>query len=117
MRIAWTGPVPGEGSGAAYLATQLLGGLIEAGHEVDAFLVGRDADVAPRLRHRSGLTLVCQPTAWDWGRWYSRTPVAAFLTGQIARGRAQLRLRQRLVTRHLARPYDVLYQFSQPEAM
>jgi glycosyltransferase involved in cell wall biosynthesis len=117
MRIAWCGPLPEDGSGAAYLGTQLLDVLVDAGHQVDAFLVGDRANVAAVLRDRPGLDLVCRPAAWDWDRWYSRTPLAAFVTGQLARGAAQLHLRRTLAARHRTHPYDVLYQFSQPEAM
>jgi glycosyltransferase involved in cell wall biosynthesis len=117
MRIAWCGPLPDHGSGTGYLATQVLTGLVDAGHQVDAFLVGGTGDVPAGLHDRPGLELVCEPARWDWDRWYSRTPLAAFVTGQLARVRAQRVLRRRLARRHHACRYDVLYQFSQPEAM
>jgi glycosyltransferase involved in cell wall biosynthesis len=117
MRIAWCGPLPDDGHGMAYLATQVLRGLVDEGHQVDAYLVGRPDEVAPGLRNGSRPVLVCQPPRWQWDRWYSRRPLAAFVTGNLARGRAQLALRAQLARRHGYRPYEVLYQFSQPEAM
>jgi glycosyltransferase involved in cell wall biosynthesis len=116
MRIAWCGPLPDEGHGMAYLSTLVLHGLVDSGHQVDAFLVGRPDEVAASL-HRPGLTLVCRPPNWEWDRWYSRQPLVAFVTGNLARGRAQIALRRDLAARHATAPYDVLYQFSQPEAM
>jgi glycosyltransferase involved in cell wall biosynthesis len=117
MRIAWCGPVPDDGHGTGYLSTQVLHGLVDEGHLVDAFVVGSPDQVAESLRARTGLTLVCRPPHWQWNRWYSRTPLAAFVTGQLANSRAQVELRTRLAAAHRVHPYDVLYRFSQPEAM
>jgi glycosyltransferase involved in cell wall biosynthesis len=42
--------------------------------------------------------------------------VGAFATGLYARGRASLRLRQEITSRHQREPYDLVYQFSSIES-
>ncbi len=115
MRIAWLGPVPAGHSSVAYAETLLLGEIVAAGLEVDCYLAG-EVDTPPQSLTDDGrLRFFCEPVDWDWGRWYSRTPLSAFVTGQAARARAQRRLGPLLLREHAARPYDVLLQFSQIE--
>jgi glycosyltransferase involved in cell wall biosynthesis len=115
VRIAWIGPTPTTDGGVAYVATQLIGELARAGATVDCFL-GATADEIPEsLREVPGLRFVLRPTAWQWGRWYNRTPLLAFASGALFRLRAQWALAQSIAERHAAAPYDVLYQFSQSE--
>jgi glycosyltransferase involved in cell wall biosynthesis len=114
MRIAWLGPQPDLAGGVPYMATQMLAGLPSAGVSVDAYLA--TVDPLPDVLHAvPGLRIVEQSTGWTWGRWYSRVPVLALGTAQVARARAQARLVRRLVAMHRDRPYDLIYQFSQTE--
>jgi glycosyltransferase involved in cell wall biosynthesis len=115
LRIAWLGPAPSDGGGATYVGTQLLAELGRRGHEVHCFLTGTPGDVAPHLWDVPGLQFHFTATHWSWGRWYSRQPLLALLSGQLARARGQLKVTRTIVERHRERPYDVVYQFSQSE--
>lgn len=115
MRIAWLGPTPTEGGGAAFVGTQLLLELARRGVEVDCFIAGGPEDVSPSLEGVQGLRLFYSPKRWAWGRWYSRTPLVAFFSGHLARARAQVAITEMIVERHRRQPYDLVYQFSQSE--
>jgi glycosyltransferase involved in cell wall biosynthesis len=82
------------------------------GHEIDCFLPGQKRELSPRLTDEPNLTFVWGTNAWKWDRWYSRTKVAAFVSGLVARALALLRLRREIARRHQRRPYDLVYQFS-----
>lgn len=115
MRIAWLGPTPNEEGGAPYVGTLLLAELARAGAEIDCFLdVGPD-QIPPALIGIDGLRFVLRPTSWQWGRWYNRSPLMAFVSGKLFRLRAQFELARALAERHARSPYDVVYQFSQSE--
>jgi glycosyltransferase involved in cell wall biosynthesis len=115
-RIAWVGPTPTDGGGATFVGTQLLLELARAGVAVDCFIAGQpDDDISPSLRDVEGLEFIFVPKRWSWGRWYSRTPLMAFFSGHLARGRAQSALADEIATRHAQKPYDLVYQFSQSE--
>jgi glycosyltransferase involved in cell wall biosynthesis len=117
VRIAWTGPRPGSGGGVRGVARQLIEGLLEAGHEVDCYLTGTQAELPPALQDRSGLHVEWLTTPWRWDRWYSRTRTSAFVTGLAARAVAFSVLGRRLCAAHARRPYDVVYQFSRIELL
>lgn len=112
MRIAWTGATPADSGGVPYVATQLLLALARRGVEIDCYVGGNDALPAAV---EAAVDAVREPVRWEWDRWYSRRPLAAFVTGQAARARAQRRMADRLAARHAERPYDLVYQFSQIE--
>lgn len=113
-RIAWQGPVSGDG-GVAYVGLQLVQGLRRRGVAVDCYMTGDSEDVPEALREDNGVRLYCCPTYWEWQRWYSRNPLSAFITGQTARGIAQHRLARTMAEQHGRQPYDLLYQYSQIE--
>jgi glycosyltransferase involved in cell wall biosynthesis len=115
LRIAWIGPTPTDGGGATFVGTQLIRELGLAGVEVDCFIAGAAGDVSPSLESAPGVRLFYRPKRWSWGKWYSRTPLVAFLSGHLARARAQRRVVRDIVDEHQRRPYDVIYQFSQSE--
>lgn len=115
MRIAWIGPTPTADGGAPYVGTQLLLELARAGADVDCFLDVSANEIPEPLRQVPGLRFVLRPSAWRWGRWYNRTPLLAFASGALFRLRAQSKLAQSIAERHVAAPYDVVYQFSQIE--
>jgi glycosyltransferase involved in cell wall biosynthesis len=115
MRIAWKGPLAAEGGGVAYAGLQLVQGLRAAGVEIDCYLSIPLAKVPAVLREAAGIRLFCRPPRWEWDRWYSRTPMRAFVSDQVARGLAQRRLTKLIAEEHGRRPYDVLYQFSNIE--
>lgn len=117
MRVAWFGPNPDDDAGVPYVATQLLHQLGNLGLQIDCFLTCSTEELPPSLLDQPNLTFVCRPARWAWDRWYSRKPLAAFVTGQSMRAAAQLGLGRELGCRHAKRPYDVLYQFSQIEAV
>lgn len=115
MRIAWLGPTPNLEGGAPYVGTQLLRELVRAGAKVDCFLdVGPD-QIPPPLRGLDGLRFVLRPTSWQWDRWYNRTPMSAFVSGNMFRLHAHNELARSIAARHAAAPYDVVYQFSRNE--
>lgn len=115
MRVAWVGPTPSDDGGATFVGTQLLHELLDAGIEVDCFVTSPIEHVAPSLRARDELRIRVSAVAWEWDRWYSRTPMRASLSGRLARVRGQLRVADEIAAAHRERPYDVLYQFSQSE--
>jgi glycosyltransferase involved in cell wall biosynthesis len=115
MRIAWQGALGAGDGGVNYAALQVIQGLRSKGAKLDCYVAGSVSDVPPILREDPGVGLVNRPPRWAWDRWYSRNPLSAFITGQSARGIAQLELARLLAREHARRPYDVLYQFSQIE--
>lgn len=116
IRIAWVGSAPTLESGVNYMATQLLLGLSQAGVEVDCFLEIPPSSVPPALRHAPGLKFHSpRSSRWEWGRWYSRTPLTQFLSGQASRAVVQRRILQLVRREHAWRRYDFLYRFSQIE--
>ncbi len=109
------GPTPTDDGGVTFVGTQLLREMVAAGAEVDCFVTSPRELVAPSLVEGDGLSIVAAPIAWEWDRWYSRTPMGASLSGRLARVRGQAHLAELIAERHRARRYDVLYQFSQSE--
>jgi glycosyltransferase involved in cell wall biosynthesis len=116
FHIAWLGPAPGEDGGVAGVATELLAGLAARGHRIDAFFPSAGQPIPTRLRDEERVTFVWGTSEWRWDRWYSRTRIAAFLSGMVARGSASVRLRRRIMERHREDPFDVIYQFSSIES-
>jgi glycosyltransferase involved in cell wall biosynthesis len=64
-----------------------------------------------------GIHVVTRRSSWRWGRWYSRSPMTASITGMGARAVQQAWLASEISRRHAWRRYDVVYQFSQPELL
>jgi glycosyltransferase involved in cell wall biosynthesis len=112
LRIAWLGPGPGDDGGVAGVVTELLSGLVRQGHTIDCFLPGKKRPLSARLTDEANLTFVWGTNTWKWDRWYSRTKVAAFASGLVARALAAVRLRHEISRRHRNEPYDLVYQFS-----
>jgi glycosyltransferase involved in cell wall biosynthesis len=98
------------------VASELLLGLAELGHRIDCFFPSAGHPIPPELAEHENLTFVWGTSPWKWNKWYSRTRVGAFATGLYARGRASLRLRQEITSRHEREPYDLVYQFSSIES-
>ncbi|HWG09796.1 MAG TPA: glycosyltransferase family 4 protein [Solirubrobacteraceae bacterium] len=119
LRIAWlgAGPLQEESGGVPGVATELLYGLARLGHRVDCFLPGAEREVPARLAAEERLTFVWGTSRWRWNRWYSRTALARFVSGLLARSVASLRIRRVLARRHALEPYDVVYQFSSIETL
>jgi glycosyltransferase involved in cell wall biosynthesis len=115
LRIAWLGPVPGGEASARGAASELLLGLAERGHRIECFFPAASHALPPELAAHENLTFVWGTTTWQWNRWYSRGKLRAFISGLLARGQASLRLRREIMRRHLAEPYDLIYQFSSVE--
>jgi glycosyltransferase involved in cell wall biosynthesis len=119
LRIAWIGAGPGleETGGVAGVAAELLHGLAELGHRIDCFLPRSVRTLPPRLEQAEGITFIWGTSAWRWNRWYSRSPMTAFVSGLISRSVASLRLRREIARRHASEPFDVIYQFSNIETL
>ncbi len=119
LRIAWlgVGPAARESGGVPGVAAELLHGLAGLGHRIDCFSSGSAHELPPRLAGDENLTFVWGDSGWRWDRWYSRSKIAAFASGLLARGLGALRLRREVARRHRAEPYDLVYQFSSIETL
>lgn len=119
LRICWlgAGPIQHESGGVPGVATELLHGLCALGHRIDCFLPGAEREVPARLAAEPNLTFVWGTSRWRTNRWYSRTEASRFLTGLLARSLGSLRVRREVARRHARDPYDVVYQFSNIEAL
>lgn len=119
LRICWlgAGPIQQESGGVPGVATELLHGLSALGHRIDCFLPGAEREVPARLSAQPNLTFVWGTSNWRTNRWYSRTEATRFLTGLLARSFGSLRVRREVARRHAREPYDVVYQFSNIEAL
>lgn len=112
LRIAWIGPTPVRGAGAAGCAWAVVEGLSRRGCEIDCFLAG-DHDQIPReLWGLPGVRVVNVDTGWRFDRWYSNHAITKVLTGLAATAWGRRRLASLLVEQHRMLPYDVVYQFS-----
>jgi len=117
LRIAWLGPAPGEDGGVPGVTTELLHGLSGLGHQIDCYFPSSGQTIPARLLGNDNLSFNWGTSEWQWHRWYSRTRITAFASGMIARSLASVRLRQQIVRRHRAEPYDLIYQFSSIESL
>jgi glycosyltransferase involved in cell wall biosynthesis len=117
LRIAWLGGGPAEAGSAPGVVTELLDGLTSRGHEIDCFLPGTPRNIPERLRDRENLTFIGGTSSWRYDRWYSRTRIASFASGLLARALGSLRLRREIVRRHRQRPYDLVFQNQQIESL
>ena len=119
LRIAWigAGPGPNESGGVPGVASDLLLGLTGLGHHVDCYLPGTARSLPQRIVQADRLTFIWGTGNWRWDRWYSRTKIGTFLTGLLNRSVGSVRLRRGLARRHAIEPYDVIYQFSNIEAL
>ena len=83
--------------------------------EVDCYSPSVEEIVPERLRSQDGLRFFFQPLRYRSGRWYSRTKLSGFVSGQSERAFAQSLLADRIRREHARRPYDCVYQISQLE--
>jgi glycosyltransferase involved in cell wall biosynthesis len=120
LRIAWTGSavVPeAEDTASAALGRELLVQALERGVEVDLYHPGSRARIPEFLRRNPNLAIIGQPVKFEWDRWYSRVPVAAFVSGSAARILTQVKLARQLIANHRRRHYHAIFQFSQLELL
>ena len=117
LHIAWLGPVPTENGGVGEVATHLLAGLANLGHRIECFMPGSVSELPESLTGKPNLSFTGSPDRWQWNRWYSRSPLAAFATGLYSRGRAFIQLRRTIAERHAEDPFDLIYQFSNIETV
>jgi glycosyltransferase involved in cell wall biosynthesis len=117
LHIAWLGPAPGSGGGVPGVATDLMEGLAQRGHRIDAFFPSSGQPIPDRLQGRTDVSFHWGTSTWKWDRWYSRTRITAFLSGMVARALASLRLRREISDHHRSDPFDLLYQFSSIESL
>jgi glycosyltransferase involved in cell wall biosynthesis len=117
LRIAWLGAGPGETGGVPGVATELLCGLAARGHRIDCFLPGTGFKLPERLAAEERVKFVWGTSEWRWNRWYNRIKVGVFLSGLFTRALASVRLRREVTRRHAQEPYDLIYQFSNIEAL
>src|SRR6202035_3853411 len=117
LRIAWLGSSPLDTGGVPGVVEELLEGLAELGHEIDCFFPGSGEFVSARLVDRGNPTFIWGMSGWSWNRWYSRSGIAAFISGLISRAASSMRLRREITRRHRKRPYDVIFQNSTIESL
>jgi glycosyltransferase involved in cell wall biosynthesis len=114
LRIAFLGPSPSEAGGVPYATTVLLRGLAGVGVEVDLYTTA----CPPALASLPGITAMVEPVEHTTSfKVFRRLPLLMFVWGQTRRALAQRRLAARMVDQHRLRPYDAVYQFSQPELL
>jgi glycosyltransferase involved in cell wall biosynthesis len=117
LRIAWLGSSPLDTGGAPGVVTELLEGLTALGHQIDCFFPGPGRHLPERFAAQENLTFIWGSSEWRWDRWYSRTKIAAFVSGLLARASGSLRLRREITRRHRRAPYDLIYQNSTIESL
>jgi glycosyltransferase involved in cell wall biosynthesis len=117
LRVAWLGPTPTTHSGVTCAATLTLLALCERGVRIDCFVPAPWRDLPAALRERPEITFVHLESWWQWGRWYSRSPLPSMLSGLVARAMAQCQLAAWISRRHTQRSYDIVYQFAQIELL
>ncbi|WP_168735836.1 glycosyltransferase family 4 protein [Cohnella fermenti] len=115
MRIAWIGPMPNNGGGATGVGRSILQELSKNGIEVDCYFSGDKANIPDVLLKEKKLRYFCEKTSWSWNRWYSRNNYMAFVTGQYANLRCEMRLAKIMAEQHRIKPYDLVFQFSHIE--
>jgi glycosyltransferase involved in cell wall biosynthesis len=104
-----------SGAGVAYAATLLLEALADQGTAVHCFLAAPAEDVPERLRQHPNITFTTTPSAFRYGRWYSRTDTTKLISGSASNALMQFRLARQVAEAHQRDPFDVLYQFSHLE--
>ena len=114
MRIAWLGEAR-DGGGVPGMGALLLEGLLDLGVLIDYYTTDAMDDLPAAIRNRPNFQLVRTERRWEWGRWYSRKPYRAFISGTIARVRAYGRLTRMLIERNARQRYDCIFQLSQTE--
>jgi glycosyltransferase involved in cell wall biosynthesis len=120
LRIAWTGSAvvsEAEDTASAALGRMLLTQALERGVEVDLYHPGSRAKIPQSLRRNPNLAIIGEPVNFEWDRWYSRIPVAAFVSGSAARILTQVKLARQLIANHRRRRYHAIFQFSQLELL
>jgi glycosyltransferase involved in cell wall biosynthesis len=110
LRIAYLGPTPADHGGVAGAAWLTLIALARLGHAVDCYLVDNPLDVGPSPH--PGIRYNVTDHKWRWHRWYSRHPLTAMVSWQIAAAAGRRRAISVILGQQRTRPYDVLYQFS-----
>lgn len=119
LHIAWLGAGPGQrdSGGVPGVSTELLLGLAGLGHRIDCFFPSTGHALPERIADAERLTFNWGTSEWRWDRWYNRTKIGAFVGGLFARAVGSVRLREQLIRRHALEPYDLVYQFSNIEAL
>jgi glycosyltransferase involved in cell wall biosynthesis len=112
-RIAWLGP-SGDSGGVPSLGTNLLAGLLRKGVQVD-YYTSTEKEISDRLREFPNLNIIAVSPQWEWGKWYSRNAFSSFLSSNVARMRAYNRLSDLVISNHLQKKYDCIFQLSQTE--
>lgn len=97
------------------MGRQLLMELARQGVEIDCFFPGEIKYLPEVLLRQPKLRFFCQSSGWQWNRWYSRNNYMAFVTGQYANLKCEMKLARRLMQQHELKPYDLVYQFSHIE--
>jgi glycosyltransferase involved in cell wall biosynthesis len=115
LSIAWLGPMPGDDGGVAGVARDILTGLLRGGHQVHCYIAASEQTLPPRLTEYTALEVHWSGSKWQWGRWYSRNSLLAFLTSTISRALGMRRLGRQVLRDHHLHTFDVIYQFSNIE--
>lgn len=115
LRVAWLGPTPTTHSGVTRAATLALQALCDRGVHIECFVPAPPDEIPEVLRTRPEIGFVHLESWWQWGRWYSRSPLPSMLSGLLARSLAQWKLAFWVARRHKKGSYDLVYQFAQIE--
>jgi glycosyltransferase involved in cell wall biosynthesis len=112
LRVAYVGPYPERGGAVSGCAWLIVAGLADLGFEIDCYVEGPLDEPGDELAALPGVRVLWLDTGWRYDRWYSRSTLAKFATGSVSRVFGRRRIAALLEENHLARPYDVVYQFS-----
>ncbi len=113
MRIAWIGGIS-DGGGVGGMGRIFVEQLLNQGVEVD-YYADDVADVPVSVASHSKFSLVVVHNPWRWDRWYSRTPLRAFVSGTVTRRYIHDKIGRLLIVRHARDTYGCIFQMSQSE--
>lgn len=92
----------------------MLDELLRQGVEVDVFLATDGTRPLP-VSSGPSLRVIALNSGWQWGRWYSSSKPAAFVSSLLSRSAISTALSLRLLLEHRRRSYDAVFQLSQTE--
>jgi len=118
LRIAYVGPVPSRKiGGAPGVEGWIIDQLAAAGCSIDCYVPTSDHfEATDDISSIEGVRVVEGRSSFQFGRWYSRSPLTKMVSFQAFQALSRRRLAGVLLAEHEIDPYDVVYQASSIEA-